>query len=225
VGGDFYDIFQRDSERWAITIGDVCGKGADAAAVTSLARHTLRATAIRGDDRPDDLLRTLNRAMLAEGPMAYQFCTVAVASFTAGPMSTMAEVASGGHPLPILLRSDGTVEAVGEAGTLLGVVEDPELTTTAVELFRGDTLVFYTDGITEARTRQGMIGFGGLLAAVRACSGCAAAEVATRIEQQLLDAETTQLRDDVALVVAQISGGGNGRLSDTAVLAAGGGAR
>ena len=84
VGGDFYDIFVRGPDEWAITIGDVCGKGADAAAVTSLARHTLRATAMRGDDPPDELLRTLNRAMLAEGPMAYQFCTVALASFSVG---------------------------------------------------------------------------------------------------------------------------------------------
>ena len=84
VGGDFYDIFVRGPDEWAITIGDVCGKGADAAAVTSLARHTLRATAMRGDDPPDELLRTLNRAMLAEGPLAYQFCTVALASFSVG---------------------------------------------------------------------------------------------------------------------------------------------
>jgi serine phosphatase RsbU (regulator of sigma subunit) len=209
VGGDFYDIFQRDADHWAITIGDVCGKGADAAAVTSLARHTLRATAIRGEDEPDELLRVLNSAMLTEGPMAYQFCTVAVASFTIGAESTRASVASGGHPLPIILRADGTVEAVGEPGTLLGVVEDPELVATEVELMRGDTMVFYTDGITEARTHQGMVGFHGLLEAVRECAGCAAAEVAERIEQRLLDTEGIQLRDDVALVVAQIADSGD----------------
>jgi serine phosphatase RsbU (regulator of sigma subunit) len=212
VGGDFYDIFVRGPDEWAVTIGDVCGKGADAAAVTSLARHTLRATAMRGDDEPHELLRTLNRAMLAEGPLAYQFCTVALASFAVGPDSTHARVASGGHPLPIVLRSDGTVEAVGEPGTLLGVVPDPELSTTEVELHRGDTMIFYTDGITEARTHDGMVGFTGLLDAVRGCAGYAAAEVAERIEQRLLDAQTTDLRDDVALVVAQIAGGGNGRL-------------
>ena len=161
VGGDFYDIFVRGPDEWAITIGDVCGKGADAAAVTSLARHTLRATAMRGDDAPDELLRRLNGAMLAEGPLAYQFCTVALASFKTGADSTRAQVASGGHPLPIVLRSDGTVEAVGEPGTLLGVVPDPDLTSTEIELYRGDTVVFYTDGITEARTPDGMIGFTG----------------------------------------------------------------
>ena len=100
----------------------MCGKGPDAAAVTSLARHTLRATALRGDDSPDDLLKTLNRAMLTEGPLAYQFCTVAFASFQIGPTPLESSSASGGHPLPIVMRADGTVETVGAAGTLLGVV-------------------------------------------------------------------------------------------------------
>jgi PAS domain S-box-containing protein len=220
VGGDFYDIFMRSDDEWAITIGDVCGKGADAAAVTSLARHTLRATAMRGDDAPDELLQILNRAMLAEGPLAYQFCTVSLASFKVGAESTIAKVSSGGHPLPIILRADGTVHAFGEPGTLLGVVPSPDLATTEVELFRGDTVVFYTDGITEARTPDGMIGFPGLLSAVQSCAGCAAAEVAARIEQQLLDSQTTELRDDVALVVAQIAVGGDGSARESTVLTA-----
>ena len=220
VGGDFYDIFVRAPGEWAITIGDVCGKDADAAAVTSLARHTLRATAMRGDDAPDELLRTLNRAMLAEGPMAYQFCTVALASFSVGAASTVATMSSGGHPLPSVLRSDGTVDAFGEPGTLLGVIPDPDLASSEIELFSGDTLVFYTDGITEARTPDGMIGFDGLLSAVRSCAGCGAAEVAERIEQRLLDSENTDLRDDVALVVAQFAGAGNGRVGRETMLSA-----
>jgi PAS domain S-box-containing protein len=204
VGGDFYDIFQRDSDQWAITIGDVCGKGPDAAAVTSLARHTLRATAVHGDDSPDELLETLNRAMLAEGPMAYQFCTVAFASLTVGEASAHVAIASGGHPLPIVMRADGTIEPAGEPGTLLGVVHDPELQSTDVELLAGDTMVFYTDGITEARTPVGLFGVEGLLSVLRQCAGCAAAEVAERIEQRLA-ADTIELRDDVALVIVQVA--------------------
>ena len=150
--------------------------------------------------------------------MAYQFCTVALASFDVGVSSTRATVSSGGHPLPIVMRSDGTVQAFGEPGTLLGVVPDPELSTSELELYHGDTIVFYTDGITEARTRKGMVGFGGLLAAVRACAVCAAAVVAVRIELTLLDTEATDLRDDVALVVAQISSPGKTRdILETAV--------
>ena len=116
VGGDFYDIFQTGPNRWAITIGDVCGKGADAAAVTALARHTLRATAIRGGESPDELLRTLNDAMLVDNPTDFQFCTVAFAGLELGDGSTRLEVSSGGHPLPIVLRAGGEVESVGRAG-------------------------------------------------------------------------------------------------------------
>jgi serine phosphatase RsbU (regulator of sigma subunit) len=207
VGGDFYDIFQTGPNRWAITIGDVCGKGPDAAAVTALARHTLRASAIRGDDQPDELLRALNDAMLVDNPTEFQFCTVAFASLEIGAGSTKLAVSSGGHPLPVVLRAGGQVESAGEPGTLLGVVPEPALSCAEIELFRGDTLVFYTDGITEARTPNGLFGYEGLLKAMRASAGSDAAEIAERIEQTMLDVQSGGLRDDVALVVAQISAG------------------
>ena len=207
VGGDFYDIFQTGPNRWAITIGDVCGKGADAAAVTALARHTLRATAIRGGESPDELLRTLNDAMLVDNPTDFQFCTVAFAGLELRNGSTRLEVSSGGHPLPVVLRAGGEVESAGEPGTLLGVVPDPTLSCAEMELFGGDTLVFYTDGITEARTPQGLFGHEGLLRALQTCAGCDAAEIAERIDQSMLDVQTGGLRDDVALVVVQVSEG------------------
>ena len=116
VGGDFYDIFQTGPNRWAITIGDVCGKGPDAAAVTALARHTLRATAIRGGESPDELLRTLNDAMLVDNPTDFQFCTVAFAGLELGDGSTRLAVSSGGHPLPSCCAPDGEVESVGRTG-------------------------------------------------------------------------------------------------------------
>ena len=113
---------------WAITIGDVCGKGPDAAAVTALARHTLRASAIRGGDQPDELLRALNDAMLVDNPTEFQFCTVAFA----GTRDRRRVHAAGGvERRPPAARSccapDGEVESVGEPGTLLGVVPDPAL--------------------------------------------------------------------------------------------------
>jgi PAS domain S-box-containing protein len=220
VGGDFYDIFQTGPNRWAITIGDVCGKGPDAAAVTALARHTLRASAIRGGDPPDELLRALNDAMLVDNPTEFQFCTVAFASLEISDGCTSLAVSSGGHPLPIVLRADGQVETVGEPGTLLGVVSDPALSCAEIELFRGDTLVFYTDGITEARTTEGLFGYEGLLKAMRTCTGCAPAEIAERIEQTMLDVQTGGLRDDVALVVAQISEATGAADRDESVLTA-----
>jgi serine phosphatase RsbU (regulator of sigma subunit) len=124
-----------------------------------------------------------------------------------GDACTRLTVSSGGHPLPVVLRAGGQVESAGEPGTLLGVIPDPVLSCTEIELFRGDTLVFYTDGITEARTRDGLFGYRGLLKAMRACAGCDAAEIAERIEQTMLDVQVGGLRDDVALVVVQISGG------------------
>jgi serine phosphatase RsbU (regulator of sigma subunit) len=220
VGGDFYDIFQTGPNRWAITIGDVCGKGPDAAAVTALARHTLRASAIRGDDQPDELLRALNDAMLVDDPTDFQFCTVAFATLDIAEGSTRLSVSSGGHPLPIVLRAGGQAESAGEPGTLLGVVPDPVLSCAEIELFRGDTLVFYTDGITEARTADGLFGYEGLLKAMRACAGCDAAEIAERIEQTMLDVQAGGLRDDVALVVAQISQGAGAPARDEGVLTA-----
>jgi phosphoserine phosphatase RsbU/P len=105
----------------------------------------------------------------------------------------------------VILRAGGEVESAGEPGTLLGVVSDPTLSCAEMELFRGDTLVFYTDGITEARTPQGLFGQEGLLSALEACTGCDAAEIAERIDQRMLDVQMGGLRDDVALVVAQIS--------------------
>ena len=218
VGGDFYDIFQTGSNEWSVVIGDVCGKGPDAAAVTALARHTLRASAIRGGDSPDVLLRALNEAMLVDNPTDFQFCTVAFAALEVGDGSTKLAVSSGGHPLPVVLRADGQIESAGEPGTLLGVIPDPELTCTEIDLYRGDTLVFYTDGITEARTAEGLFGYEGLLTAMRASEGCDAAEIAERIEQTMLDVQAGGLRDDVALVVVQVSGSGESAARDEPVL-------
>jgi serine phosphatase RsbU (regulator of sigma subunit) len=218
VGGDFYDIFQSAPSQWSIVIGDVCGKGPDAAAVTALARHTLRASAIRSGDSPDELLRALNDAMLVDNPTEFQFCTVAFAALEVGDGATRLAVSSGGHPLPVVLRADGQIESAGEPGTLLGVISDPALSCTEIDLHRGDTLVFYTDGITEARTAQGLFGYDGLLTAMRSCTGCDAAEIAERIEQTMLDVQAGGLRDDVALVVVQVSGTTDAAPRDETVL-------
>ena len=187
----------------------MCGKGADAAAVTSLARHTLRATAIRGDDPPDELLRTLNDAMLADNPTDYQFCTVALASFEVGNGSTL-RVSSGGHPLPIVLRADGEVEAVGRARhPARRDRADPTSPARSSSCYRGDTLVFYTDGITEARTarRHDRVRRPAEASAVRRAPAATRPRSPSGSSRALLDVQTAELRDDVALVVAQISEG------------------
>ena len=152
IGGDFYDVFQVDERRWAVTIGDVCGKGIEAAAVTGLARHTLRAAA-RHFDSAADVLHALHRAMSDHRPAT--FCTVCFVYVETGPSGAQQmTMALGGHPQALLRRADGTVEEVGELGTLLGIVE-PQLFDVVVDVAPGDTMVLYTDGLTDAPRRSG----------------------------------------------------------------------
>ena len=208
VGGDFYDIFETGTGAWAIAMGDVCGKGADAAALTAMARYTIRATGLRAAQSPQRVLSLLNEVLLTEAPRE-QFLTVAYANLRVSQEATELAIASAGHPLPLLLRADGQLEPVGSPGTLLGVVPEIELHPVVIDLREGDTLIFYTDGVTEARTSDGtMFGMDGLMSAVLACTGCDAAEVAERIESSLTDANVERPRDDIAIVVVQVSGTG-----------------
>lgn len=147
IGGDFYDAFDVGDGRWAITIGDVCGKGIESASFIGLARHTLR-TAARHALSPSEVLRAVHQAMNENEPAT--FCTVFFAFLTPRPDDTIDVVMSlGGHPQPLLRTADGSVRAVGAVGSLLGVF-DPELTDTAIQLRAGDLLMLYTDGLTDA---------------------------------------------------------------------------
>jgi PAS domain S-box-containing protein len=223
VGGDFYDIFETGTGSWAIAMGDVCGKGADAAALTAMARYTIRATAIRAAQTPERVLSLLNEVLLTEAPRE-QFLTVAYANLDVREGQAELAIASAGHPLPLLLHADGRLEHVGQPGTLLGVIPQIELHAARLLLGPGDTIVFYTDGVTEARTENGeMFGIEGLRSAVLACVGCDAAEVAERIESSLTDAHIDRPRDDIAIVVVQVSGTGVdvGRLEPAAAVAGG----
>jgi serine phosphatase RsbU (regulator of sigma subunit) len=148
IGGDFYDLFRVDDDRWAVSIGDVCGKGIDAAALTGLVRHTVRAASRHGTS-PVDVLEAVHRALADHQPAT--FCTAIFGYLSAGdePDSYRLEFALGGHPQPLLRRRDASVAAVGRQGTLLGMVE-PSLTSTVTIMQPGDTLVLYTDGLTDA---------------------------------------------------------------------------
>jgi PAS domain S-box-containing protein len=202
VGGDFYDIFDT-SHGWSVVMGDVCGKGADAAAVTALARYTLRTLGVQ-ETSPAEVLRKLNDALLRQRADR-RFCTVAYASLHVnGRGSADVCLSSGGHPLPYVLRADGTVEAVGEPGTLLGVLPDVRLSDTAVQLERGDLIVLYTDGVTEARGPRGMLGTDRLATVLASCVGLDAKAVAARIESAALDIQEGNPRDDIAVLVVRI---------------------
>jgi PAS domain S-box-containing protein len=203
VGGDFYDLFQTGPNGWSVVVGDVCGKGPDAAAVTALARYTLRAAAM-SERLPSRTLALLNEALMRQREDR-RFCTVAYAYLE--PLDEGARVgfASGGHPLPIVARAGGEVEWLGVHGTVLGVVADPELEDRMVELAPGDALVFYTDGVTEARGGgDGPLGEARLAEIVAGCAGHAADEIASRVETAALEMSDGEPRDDIAVVVLRV---------------------
>ncbi|MFD7734219.1 PP2C family protein-serine/threonine phosphatase [Kitasatospora phosalacinea] len=154
VGGDFYDLFPTHGDNWAAVMGDVCGKGVKAAQLSSMARHTIRADAT-STASPAALLRRLHDAMTAQ--RADRFLTCAYTAFHFTPRGAAGTLALGGHPTPLIRRADGTVEQVGEPGTVLGVLPEPDLHLTDVPftLAAGDLLLLYTDGAIEARPRPG----------------------------------------------------------------------
>jgi serine phosphatase RsbU (regulator of sigma subunit) len=199
LGGDFYDLYRARDGGWAALIGDVQGKGPDAAAVTALARHTLRAASAY-EHRPSGVLALLHRA-LREQRSDDRFCTVAYAHMQVAVRHVRLDLACGGHPLPLVVHPDGTVEAVGRLGTLLGTDIDPLLADVTVELEVGDVLVFYTDGVTEVRRRRTEVfGQGELSELLAGCGGLTPDEVAERVETAVLAASEGRLRDDVAIL-------------------------
>jgi serine phosphatase RsbU (regulator of sigma subunit) len=151
IGGDFYDAFRVDADRWGVVIGDVCGKGIDAAAITGLVRHTVRAAA-RNATSPAEVLRDVHRAVSDHQPST--FCTVCFFYVIVDDDGSQSiTIALGGHPSPVLRRADGTMSEIGEPGSLLGIFE-PVLIDTTVPVAPGDTVVLYTDGLTDAPANQ-----------------------------------------------------------------------
>lgn len=202
VGGDFYDVFPIGSSRWGVAIGDVCGKGAEAAAVTGLARHTIRLLGREGR-AVTEVLERLNRAILEEGPRA-RFVTVAYAVIEPTDTGATIELCSAGHPLPMLLSDDGSVRNLGVPQCLLGVLPDPELASQRVTLRSGDTLLLFTDGVTERREGARMLGEDGLAEILRGCADLPATAIAARIERAVVDFQPEPSRDDMAVVVIRV---------------------
>jgi sigma-B regulation protein RsbU (phosphoserine phosphatase) len=197
VGGDFYDIFQVPDGDWVVTIGDVCGKGAAAAVVTALARYTLRATAIEHGG-PCDALSRLNAVMLQSG--TDRFCTVVVARLHRGDDGWELRVCSAGHPLPLVRAADGTVRTFGTPGTVAGVITEPRLSEARGPLADGDTVLFYTDGLSEARRDGAIFGEQRIRRLVAGADGPAAA-LADRLLADVLNFQHDVARDDIAIVV------------------------
>lgn len=198
IGGDFYDLFQRGASSWTAVIGDVCGKGPEAAALTALMRDTLRASALR-DETPAESLGLLNAAILEAGA-DWRFCTCAAVRIDRGARTTLT-ISNGGHPPPLLLRSrSGKVESLGPSGTLLGIYEDVELVNTSVRLGKGDALLLYTDGLFEAPPGHGstIVAVDEILAE---CAGLDAEAAAAKIEGRVLEGHGGHPADDIAIMV------------------------
>ena len=152
VGGDFYDVFPIGEQQWALVIGDVCGRGPDAAALTGIARHTIRAAARHGATS-DVVMDWVNEAALHS--QRNLFCTLCYATLERSPNGWVLTSSAAGHPLPILVTARGT-RPVGRPGTLIGMFDHVETAPERVELEPGDAVVFYTDGITDLPPPHGM---------------------------------------------------------------------
>ncbi|WP_434092337.1 SpoIIE family protein phosphatase [Streptomyces flaveolus] len=208
VGGDFYDLFPLAAGTWGLFLGDVCGKGAAAAAVTSLARYTLRAAAVYDPD-PAAVLSNLNTVLLHEYHGAEpRFCTVVFGLLTpdgeeGGFRITLA---SGGHPPALLMRADGSADYLPTpGGQLIGVLPDADIATTTLRLDAGDTLLLHTDGLTEAHTavRGDRYGDEALLAFGRALAPATARQTVSAV-RDLLDTLGSGVDDDAAVLAVHV---------------------
>ena len=210
VGGDFYDAFQADANWWIIAVGDVCGHGVEAAATTGLVRHTIRSVALDAV-MPSSVLTRINEMLLRSAaerddldddrlPVTPRYCTVLVGAVqpTAGGVDLV--LCSGGHPLPLVRRSVGQVVPVGVPGTLLGVTNDLSLTDSVVHLDPAESLVCYTDGLSDRRSGRRTFGEEGIVKALLQGKGLSAPELARSIEAEALAFVDDEPADDMAVL-------------------------
>jgi serine phosphatase RsbU (regulator of sigma subunit)/PAS domain-containing protein len=205
VGGDFFDLWQiGDEGAFGVAVGDVCGKGAAAAALTALARHTVRTASLwLPDHRPDNVLFALNDAIIKRAGKG-RFCTVAHAFGTPVPGGFEVAMACGGHPLPFVARADGTVRQPCTPGTLLGVYETIETPVHSTLLEPGDTLIMWTDGLSERRGHGELFGEERLRDIIAANAARPPDELADEVQAAVLAFADSDPQDDIALLVARV---------------------
>ena len=201
VGGDFYDVFEVAGGRWRFAIGDVCGKGPEAAAVTGLTRHALRILAMEGHDVPA-VLERLNALIAGEASRA-PFVTLIHGEIIPAPGGAATiSLACAGHPLPLILRSAGEVQAGAEPQPLLGVLDAVTFRTDIIRMSPGDVLLCVTDGVTERRASGRLLDDDdGLSRLLGECSGLNAGAIAARIQRAVQEFGYGPPADDLALIV------------------------
>jgi len=206
IGGDFFDVFPMGPECWMMVIGDVCGKGAEAAALTALARYTLRAAAIQEGAEPAKLLDQLNEAVVRQREDT-RFLTAVCAFLSVGENGDgglRVTLAVAGHPPPLQVGATGEVTKVGGRGALIGVWETvPDLEEEVVELGPGERLVLYTDGVVEAGAPGVELGDQGLAELLTATAGQTASATVAAIERAVMSSTKAPPRDDIAVLVVR----------------------
>lgn len=200
VGGDFYDAFQVKGQEWALVIGDVLGKGAAAATLTALARHTLQAAATLDSD-PKKVLSLVNVAFLREG--SGRFCTLSYTRLRKDGHKILATVSTAGHPPPFLLHPDGNIHTVSAEGDLLGVLEEPDLVPATVALGPGDSLIFFTDGLADLIDRRLPDG-SSLPQVLSRLAGQSPTHIVAALEELAERVTGSAYNDDIAVLVARI---------------------
>lgn len=203
IGGDFYELFPLGDGRWCAVLGDVAGKGAEAAVVTARVRFTLRA--LCGDiTSPQRLLRAVNHVLTADGDDE-RFCTVALLVMDPHDLGVRVELVLAGHLQPLLRRVDGSVDVLGAPGTALGLVPDPDLEVTTFDLAPGEALCLFTDGLVEARDPSGVeLGpsrVGDVLTGVDPSGTVGVSETLAALEQAAHDWHRGPLGDDLAVLL------------------------
>lgn len=208
VGGDFYDVVPMRDDRWLVVVGDVSGKGVQAATVTGMVREVIRAL-VRGGRPLPEILERLNETLVDRGRGRY--CTLALASVgraTAGedpdgPPILQVHLYLAGHEEPVLVRDDGRTAATGVGGTALGLLDDISSPEATVLLGPGDALIFYTDGVTERRRGRELFGVQRLRDAAAPLAGHSAEVMASRVRTATLGFSAEQPRDDIAVLVVR----------------------
>ena len=204
VGGDFYDVFRLRTNDWGLVLGDVCGKGVEAARLTGLARYTVRAAASH-HVAPPDVLREVNQTLVDDPDLGDRFASAIYARVEQDVCGAWLTMAVAGHPLPIVVRRAGWIDVRGQGGGLLGLFEDIELAEDRVGLGPGDAIVFCTDGITEARSTAGEEFGDECLQQVLLDNVHADAEqLADAIIAGMVEFAATPFHDDVAILVVRV---------------------
>jgi serine phosphatase RsbU (regulator of sigma subunit)/PAS domain-containing protein len=198
VGGDFFDVFLLDATRWGFVLGDISGKGAEAAAVTGLVRYTLRAYATP-DAAPSAVLAQVNQALLRSTDEE-RYCTVVYGVAEPSEAGLQLRLCLGGHHQPVLRRVDGQVSAVGETGTALGLLAEPPLGDTSVLLEPGDLLCLFTDGLVEARARDDWFGVDRVLGVLHGIRDGHPERAVTALVEAVDDFQAGPRIDDLALL-------------------------